>query len=304
MPSDPTLVGAPEPPDPPGGPGSPASTGGPGSTGGTDATEAGGPFSVHLANFEGPFDLLLSLIARHTLDITEVALGQVTDEFIAAVRQAESSGAPWALGQISEFLVVAATLLDLKAARLLPGSEVEDAEDLEMLEARDLLFARLLQYRAFKEVAASLGERLAGQARQLPRAAALEPQLAALLPELVLAIGPGELAVLAAHALAPKAVPTVDLGHLHSPSVSVREQAAVLVERLRRGSGMSFRALVADAGEPIVVVVRFLAVLELFREGVVSFDQAEPLGELTVRWTGGQDATVEVTDDYDEGATP
>ncbi len=263
---------------------------------------AAGPFSVHLSNFEGPFDLLLSLIARHTLDITEVALAQITDEFIAAVRAAEKSGAPWALSQISEFLVVAATLLDLKAARLLPGSDVEDAEDLEMLEARDLLFARLLQYRAFKEVAASLGERLAGQARQVPRAVTLEPQLMALLPELVLAIGPGELAVLAAHALAPKAVPSVDLGHLHSPSVSVREQAAMLVERLRRGSGMSFRALVADADSTIVVVVRFLAVLELFREGVVAFDQVEPLGELTVRWTGDEAGTVEVTDDYGEGA--
>lgn len=258
-------------------------------------------FSVHLVNFEGPFDLLLRLIARHTLDITEVALAQVTDEFIAAVRAAETSGAPWALGQISEFLVVAATLLDLKAARLLPGSDVEDSEDLEALEARDLLFARLLQYRAFKEVAASLGERLAGQARQIPRAVSLEPQLMALLPELVLAIGPGELAVLAAHALAPKVVPHVDLAHLHAPSVSVREQAAIVVERLRRGSGMSFRALVADADSTIVVVVRFLAVLELFREGVVAFDQVEPLGELTVRWTGGENDTVEVTDDYGEG---
>jgi len=264
------------------------------------AASAEGPFSVHLTNFEGPFDLLLSLIARHTLDITEVALAQVTDEFIAAVRHAEAAGAPWALGQISEFLVVAATLLDLKAARLLPGSDVEDAEDLEMLEARDLLFARLLQYRAFKEVAASLGERLAGQARQVPRAVGLEPQLAALLPELMLAIGPGELAVLAAHALAPKAIPTVDLGHLYSPAVSVREQAAVLVERLRRGSGMSFRALVADAGSTIVVVVRFLAVLELFREGAVAFDQVDPLGELTVRWTGTDDGEIEVVDDYDD----
>ena len=267
-----------------------------------DTASVDGPFSVHLTNFEGPFDLLLSLIARHQLDITEVALGQVTDEFIAAVRHAEAVGAPWALGQISEFLVVAATLLDLKAARLLPGSDVEDAEDLEMLEARDLLFARLLQYRAFKEVAAGLAERLAGQARQIPRAVGLEPQHTALLPELVLAIGPGELAVLAAHALAPRTLPTVDLGHLHSPAVSVREQAAMLVERLRRGSGMSFRALVADAGSTIVVVVRFLAVLELFREGAVAFDQVEPLGELTVRWTGGEDDTVEVTDDYDEGA--
>ncbi|WP_425457986.1 segregation and condensation protein A [Actinotalea subterranea] len=257
------------------------------------------PFEVHLENFSGPFDLLLGLIAKHKLDITEVALAQVTDEFIAAVRAAETSGSPWELGQISEFLVVAATLLDLKAARLLPAGDVEDAEDLEMLEARDLLFARLLQYRAYKEVAAGLGERLAAQARSLPRTVSLEPQLAALLPELVLQIGPSELAILAAHALRPRAAPPgVDLSHLHAPAVSVREQAAVLVDRLRRAGSGSFRSLVADAETTLVVVVRFLALLELFREGVVAFDQVNPLGDLTVRWTGGEDAEVEVGDDY------
>jgi segregation and condensation protein A len=260
------------------------------------------PFEVHLENFSGPFDLLLGLIARHKLDITEVALAQVTDEFIAAVRQAEAADAPWQLGQISEFLVVAATLLDLKAARLLPSADVEDAEDLALLEARDLLFARLLQYRAYKQVAASFEERLRAQARQVPRAVALEPHLAALLPELVLALGPEELAALAARALAPKAVPTVDLAHLHGSTVSVREQAAVLVDRLRRSGGTTFRALVADAGSTLVVVARFLAVLELFREGALSFEQVDPLGELTVRWTGTSEGDVDVTDDYDEHA--
>lgn len=265
-----------------------------------------GVFEVHLVNFTGPFDLLLGLISKHKLDITEVALAQVTDEFIAAVRAAEQSDAPWELGQISEFLVVAATLLDLKAARLLPSGDVEDAEDLEMLEARDLLFARLLQYRAYKEVANSLGERLALQARSLPRTVALEPHLAALLPELVLQIGPSELAILAAHALRPKqAPPGVDLTHLHNPAVSVREQAAVLVDRLRRAGSGSFRTLVQDAESTLVVVVRFLALLELFREGVVAFDQVSPLGDLTVRWTGTDDADVDVTDDYGEaGTTP
>lgn len=258
------------------------------------------PFEVHLENFSGPFDLLLGLIARHKLDITEVALAQVTDEFIAAVRQAEAADAPWQLGQISEFLVVAATLLDLKAARLLPSADVEDAEDLALLEARDLLFARLLQYRAYKQVAASFGERLRTQARQVPRAVALEPHLAALLPELVLALGPEELAALAARALAPRAVPTVDLAHLHGSTVSVREQAAVLVERLRRAGGTTFRALVADAGSTLVVVARFLAVLELFREGALAFEQVDPLGELTVRWTGSTEGDFQVTDDYGE----
>ena len=258
-----------------------------------------GAFEVHLENFSGPFDLLLSLISRHRLDITEVALAQVTDEFIAAVRAAEARAEPWDLGRLSEFLVVAATLLDLKAARLLPATQ-EDAEDLELLEARDLLFARLLQYRAFKEVAAAIGTRLVQQARSVPRQVTLEPRLAALLPELVLEIGPGELAVLAAHALRPRPTPAVDTSHLYTPTVSVREQAALVADRLRRGASATFRALVHDAGSPTVVVARFLALLELYREGAVAFDQMTPLGELTIRWTGG-DADVTVDDDYDDG---
>lgn len=261
------------------------------------AASGAGAFEVHLENFSGPFDLLLSLITRHRLDVTEVALAQVTDEFVAAVREAEARAEPWDLGRLSEFLVVAATLLDLKAARLLPATD-EDVEDLELLEARDLLFARLLQYRAFKEVAATIGARLAQQARSVPRAVALEPHLAALLPELVLEIGPGELAVLAAHALRPRPAPTVDTSHLYTPAVSVREQAALVADRLRRSGSGTFRALVHDAGSPTVVVARFLALLELYREGAVAFDQVTPLGELTIRWTGG-DAEVTVEDDYD-----
>ncbi|WP_250447153.1 ScpA family protein [Actinotalea sp. C106] len=262
------------------------------------ARSVSSPFEVHLENFTGPFDLLLGLISKHKLDITEVALAQVTDEFIAAVRAAEAGDEPWELNRISEFLVVAATLLDLKAARLLPAGAVEDAEDLEMLEARDLLFARLLQYRAYKDVAQGLGQRLEAQARSLPREVGLEPDLAALLPELVMEIGPAELAVLAAHALQPRVAPTVDTGHLHAPAVSVREQAAVLVDRLRRAGSGSFRTLVQDAESSLVVVVRFLALLELYREGVVGFDQVSPLGDLTVRWTGGQEDEIDVVDDY------
>lgn len=275
---------------------------------GRPAPGAGG-FEVHLTNFTGPFDLLLGLIAKHKLDITEVSLGQVTNEFIAHIRAAEQvaadGGTSWDLGQASEFLVVAATLLDLKAARLLPAGDVEDAEDLELLEARDLLFARLLQYRAYKVVAGDLGERLAAEARRFPRTVTLEPQLAALLPELVWQIGPAELAALAAKALAPKAPPPgVDISHLHAPAVSVREQAAVLVDRLRHGGALSFRALTADADATIVVVARFLALLELFREGAVGFDQVQPLGELTVRWTGAQEGDVEVSDDFDAADAP
>ncbi|WP_414647620.1 segregation and condensation protein A [Cellulomonas sp.] len=280
----------------PGGPGAPDDAPRPGS----------GAFEVHLENFSGPFDLLLGLISKHKLDITEVALAAVTDEFIAHIRAAEraeaAGGRPWDLGQASEFLLVAATLLDLKAARLLPAGEVEDAEDLELLEARDLLFARLLQYRAYKVVAADIGTRLTEQGRRLPRTVQLEPHLAAMLPELIWQIGPAELAALAAKALAPPPPPPgVDLSHLHAPAVSVREQAAVLADRLRHGGAASFRTLTADADSTLLVVARFLALLELFREGAVAFDQVTPLGELTVRWTGAEDGDVAVASDFDEG---
>lgn len=255
-------------------------------------------FEVHLDNFTGPFDLLLGLIAKHKLDITEVALARVTDEFIAHIRAAERG---WDLSQASEFLVVAATLLDLKAARLLPSADVEDAEDLELLEARDLLFARLLQYRAYKQVAAFLSERLESEGRRFPRVVQLEPHLAALLPELVWQVGPDQLAQMAARVLAPKpAPPGVDISHLHAPAVSVREQAAVLVDRLRHHGATTFRDLVADAGATVVVVARFLALLELFREGAVGFEQVTPLGELTVRWTGTAEGDIEVSDDFDQ----
>jgi segregation and condensation protein A len=253
-------------------------------------------FEVHLDVYEGPFDLLLGLISKHKLDVTEIALARVTDDFVAHLR---ARGSAWDLGQASEFLLVAATLLDLKAARLLPSAEVEDAEDLALLEARDLLFARLLQYRAFKDVAATLAARIAAETRHAPRSAPVEPRFAQLLPELVLGVTAEQLAMIAARAMRPKPPPTVGLEHLHAPAVSVREQAAVIVERLRRTRTASFRALVADAEVTLVVVARFLALLELFREGAVAFDQATPLGELTVRWTGSDSGDVTVVDEFD-----
>jgi segregation and condensation protein A len=265
-------------------------------------------FEVHLDNFTGPFDLLLGLIAKHKLDITEVALAKVTDEFVAYIRASSTAdGGGWDLGQASEFLVVAATLLDLKAARLLPSGEVDDDEDLALLEARDLLFARLLQYRAFKEVAAVFGERLATEGRRFPRSVPLEPHLATLLPELVMSTTPEQLAAAAAKALAPRPAPEgVGLGHLHAPPVSVREQAQVIADRLRRSRSASFRQLVSDADATLVVVARFLALLELFRDGSVAFDQVDALAELTVRWTGAEDGDVQLTDEFDEfeGAPP
>jgi segregation and condensation protein A len=258
------------------------------------------PFEVHLENFTGPFDLLLGLISKHKLDITEVALASVTDEFIAHIRAARASEAGLDLSQTSEFLVVAATLLDLKAARLLPQSGPEDEEDLALIEARDILFARLLQYRAFKDIARTFGERMATAGRRHPRAVGLEPHLAALLPELVMTVTPEQFAMVAARAMTPRVPPTVGLTHLHAPAVSVREQAAVLGTRLRRERVVSFRSLVADADNTLVVVARFLALLELYREAAVGFEQAEALGELTVRWTGPEEGEVEVTDEFDE----
>jgi segregation and condensation protein A len=262
------------------------------------------PFEVHLENFSGPFDLLLGLISKHKLDITEVALATVTDEFVAHLRAARESEAGLDLSQASEFLVVAATLLDLKAARLLPQSGPEDEDDLALIEARDLLFARLLQYRAFKDIAHTFGERMATAGRRRPRSVTLEPHLAALLPELVMSVTPDQLAMVAARALTPKAPPTVGLAHLHAPSVSVREQAGVIGLRLRRERVTSFRSLVADADSTLVVVARFLALLELYRDSAVGFEQVDALGELTVRWTGTEDGEIEVTDEFDEPQFP
>jgi segregation and condensation protein A len=244
----------------------------------------GDAFQVHLDNFEGPFDLLLSLISKHQLDVTEVALHQVTDDFIAFIR---AQGATWELGTATEFLLVAATLLDLKAARLLPTGEVEDEEDLALLEARDLLFARLLQYRAYKQVAAIFAGLFAEQGQRYPRAVSLEPQFAAALPEVLLGIGPQEFARLAAVTFRPRDVPTVAIDHIHAPMVSVREHAALLSERLRRLGGGSFRSLCHDCENTLEIVARFLALLDLYREAQVAFDQVTPLGELHVRWTGG-----------------
>ena len=254
-------------------------------------------FHVSLPVFEGPFDLLLGLIAKHKLDVTEVALGTVTDEFIAYIK---TVGDEWDLEQTTHFLVVAATLLDLKTARLLPSADVEDEEDLALLEARDLLFARLLQYRAYKTAAAELARMMGVASRSHPRVVGLEPHLASLLPEVLLGVGPDGLAALAAKALAPKPIPEVSTSHVHAPPVSVKEQAALLVDRLRRVRTASFRGLVADAPDTVTVIARFLALLELFREGAVAFDQVQPLAELTIRWTGSAEGDLELHDEFDE----
>jgi segregation and condensation protein A len=261
------------------GPGEPARPGEPQPAG--EPAPPGGGFQVHLDVFEGPFDLLLALISKHKLDITEIALSSVTDEFIGYIRTLAGG---WDLDQASYFLVVAATLLDLKAARLLPAGEVEDEEDLALLEARDLLFARLLQYRAYREVAGVMARQMAVESKRFPRRVPMEPRFAELLPEVLIGLGPAEFAAIAARVLAPRRPPTVSTAHLHVPKTSVREQAEILLARLRSLRRATFRQLIADCAGTYEVVARFLAILELYRDGRVSLDQVAPLGDLFVSW--------------------
>jgi segregation and condensation protein A len=268
------------------------------------ATAAPSGFQVRLANFTGPFDLLLQLIGKHKLDVTEVALHTVTDDFIAYIR---AMGDAWDLDEASEFLVVAATLLDLKAARLLPSATVENEEDLALLEARDLLFARLLQYKAFKEAAAHIAGLEAVGSRRYPRSVSLEPQYAEALPDLVLGVGPARLLKLALKAFTPKAdPPLVSIAHIHMVRVSVREHANIVRDRLIEQREATFSALCIDCESTLEVVARFLALLELYREDLVSFEQVVALGELVVRWTGPDDveaAVIEV-EEYEGSPAP
>ena len=259
-------------------------------------------FSVHLENFDGPFDLLLQLISRHRMDITDVAIATVTDEFISYIRELEKTEAGWKLDHASEFVVVAATLLDLKAARLLPSGQIDDEEDLALLEARDLLFARLLQYRAFKEIASILSERIIEQEKTFARSVSLDPVFAALLPEVLIGVTPERFAAIANRVLTPKTAPTLSVEHLHLPLVSVAAEALGVVSALRRLKTMSFRALISDAANTLVVVARFLALLELFKEGSVRFEQVVALGELQITWIGSVEGEIRVSDEFDRPA--
>lgn len=263
------------------------------------ATPVEAGFRVSLSNFDGPFDLLLNLISKHEMDITEVSLSRVTDEFIAYLREL---GPDEELDEASEFLVVAATLLDMKVAGLLPQGELVDAEAVALLEARDLLFARLLQYRAFKEVSAWFSRSLQYEDRRHARAVRLDEKYRQQVPELVWSLGADDFAALALFAFTPKALPHVGLDHLHAPLVSIREQAAIVVTLLRNAESMTFRELVTGVSEPGIVVARFLSVLELYRHAALSFEQLEPLGELTLRWssdTWSDDQLATLGADYD-----
>jgi len=260
-------------------------------------------FSVKLENFDGPFDLLLQLISRHKMEITDVALATVTDEFIAHIRALEETEEGWKLDQATEFLVVAATLLDLKAARLLPSGEVDDEEDLALLEARDLLFARLLQYRAFKEIAGIIAERIDIQEKSFARSVSLEPNLAALLPEVMIGVTPERFAAVANRVLAPKILPKLSTEHLHMAMVSVAVESRNVIALLRRNKSMTFRAMVLDAESTLVVVARFLSLLELFKDGQIRFEQVIALGELQITWVGRQEGEISVSDEFDREPT-
>jgi segregation and condensation protein A len=264
-----------------------------------EETGKSGAFSVHLDNFDGPFDLLLQLISKHKLDITEVSLSLVTDEFISFIRALEASGEGWRLDQATEFLVIAATLLDLKAARLLPSGEIEDEEDLALLEARDILFARLLQYRAFKEIASNFQEAIAAADKSFPRVVALDPTLANLLPEVLIGVGPERFAAIADRVLTPKVAPVVAVEHLHSALVSVSEESKLVVEALRKGRTVSFRTLIQEADSTLVVVARFLALLDLYRQGALRFEQVVALGELQISWVGSDEGEILASSEFD-----
>lgn len=248
-------------------------------------------FAVSLPVFEGPFDLLLSLIARKKLDITEVALAQVTDEFIAFMKASPD------LSRTTEFLVVAATLLDMKASHLLPSIDKDDNASEADLEARDLLFSRLLQYRAFKEAAKYIDERMGEYGSYVARDVPLERHFAALLPELRWRTTPEDLARLAADALSSTS-PTVQVAHLHDPVVPVREQVLVVCAMLAEAGRMTFHELTEDAPTRAVVVSRFLGLLELYRRGAVEFEQDGALGTLTIQWTGSEGSIDIDVDDY------
>ena len=263
----------------------------------TAEAASGAVFEVSVDGFTGPFDLLLSLIAKHKLEVTALALHQVTDDFVAHLRD---QGDEWDLDETTEFLVIAAILLDLKAARLLPGDTEEDEEDLALLEVRDLLFARLLQYRAFKEASEFFMDRLYQAAPRVPARVGMDRELTGLLPDVEIPGSHDDFAAAAIRALTPREEPEVSVTHIHAPAISVRDQAAIIVTRLRRQEQMTFRALVSDCPDVPHVVARFLALLELYREAAVSFEQAGPLADLLIRWTGTDDGRVDVHDEFDD----
>lgn len=265
-----------------------------------EESENSSAFAVSLSNFEGPFDLLLSLISKHEVDITEVSLSRVTDDFIAYLKQLDEAEE---MDQASEFLVIAATLLDLKIAGLLPRGEVVDAEDVALLEARDLLFARLLQYRAFKEISTWFNTSINIESDRIAREVRIEDRFKNQQPELVWSITAKDLARLAEETMRPREIPMVGLSHLHASRVSIREQAGIVVNLLRSSGNLTFFEIIREVTDRAVVVARFLSILELYRLDAVGFNQDNPLGELNLIWRGtdfDDDRLATLGADYDQ----
>jgi len=257
-------------------------------------------FQLQLDNFDGPFDLLLRLIGKHEMDITQVSLAKITNEFLAYVKKLDSHAE---IESASEFLVIAATLLDLKIASLLPQGEAVDQEDIALLEARDLLFARLLQYRAFKEIASWFGTALEIESGRIPREVRLEDRFRDVRPELQWNTSKEEFANIAQLAFAPREIPGVGLTHLHAPRVSIREQSRIMVERLRASGSATFRELIADCKDRSELVARFLGLLELYRLGACGFEQSDPFSDFRVVWedkTFAMDSLVSLGAEYDD----
>lgn len=254
-----------------------------------DADQATAPvFTVSLDNYSGPFDALLSMISRRQLDLTEVALGEVTGEFLAFVRTLDMRDD---MDQASGFLDVASVLVEAKSAALLPdtGSDLPDEHNLEALRERDLLFARLLQYRAFKQAGADFRMRIEDNAGWFAHPATVDPEVAERLPELAWTLDAEGLARLAARALANAPRRTVSVEQLHVPPADLREQSRLVMRALSAAPDgeATFDELTADAADSAEVVARFLALLAFFKQGFVRFRQDGPYGTLRLKWVGG-----------------
>ena len=255
-------------------------------------------YEVATPVFEGPFELLLHLILREQVDIWDVSLATIVDAYLAEMGRMEALD----LDVATEFLLIAATLVELKTRRMLPAADDLDLdEELSIWEERDLLLARLLECKTFKDASAAL-QRLADAAeRSFPRRAGLEDRYCDLAPDLLAGVTPERLRAAFLRAVAPKPVARVDLDHVAPVRASVRDAIDELADELPRAGRITFRRLTADLVERLDVIVRFLAVLELFKQGLVELDQGERFGDIEIVWLGGQRAAVavELVDAYE-----
>lgn len=235
-------------------------------------------YTVSLDVFEGPFDLLLHLISKREVDVYEVSLAGITEEYLLHLKAMQELD----LEVATEFLVVAATLIEIKAARLLPGKQVEDEDGL-LLSEPDLLIARLLEYRAFKDAAAMLADRIRENAGYIARTAGPGREYDHLCPDLLSRVTVEGLAAMALRALQPKPVAVLDLSHITPIRVTVEEAIDEVMRTLATSARISFKELTRNCHSRIDIVVRFLALLELMKRGEADVDQAEVFGEIEVR---------------------